>query len=176
MNKCKFQYVGETSKYLNKRFNWHNSCFRNPTAYSFCKILNTHFSKGYCKDSSYTVNIIEKLEGTGRTERNTMDFAAKPLRKARETYWMHELRTIFPYGLNDRIGNEFKTDNKHINVAAKFSSLPRKYSRANRDKNHKGVPRLLPQQFLKDLNHMLNTSIKYAPNFIRILISSMKII
>ena len=104
-NKCKLQYVGETSQNLNKRFNWHNSCFRNPTAYSFCKILNTHFSKGYCKDSSYTVNIIEKLEGTGRTERNTMDFAAKPLRKARETYWMHELRTIFPYDLNDRIGN-----------------------------------------------------------------------
>ena len=33
---------------------------------------------------------------------------------------MNELRTIFLYGLNDRIGDEFKTDNKHINVAAKF--------------------------------------------------------
>ena len=52
-----------------------------------------------------------------------MDFAAKPLRKAREIYWMHELQTIFPYGLNDRIGDEFQTDNKHINVAAKFSSI-----------------------------------------------------
>ena len=48
---------------------------------------------------------------------------------------MHELRKIFPYGLNDRIGDEFKTDNKHINVAAKFSSLSRKYIRANRGKN-----------------------------------------
>ena len=63
---------------------------------------------------------------------------------------------------------------KHINVAAKFSSLPRKYSRANRGKNHKGVPHLLPQQFRKDLNQKLNTSIKDAPNFIRISISSMK--
>ena len=97
----------EKAQNLDKRFNWHNSCFRNPTAYSFFKILNTHFSKGYCKDSLYTVNIIEKLEGTGRTDRNTMDFAAKPIRKARETYWMHELRTIFPYGLNDGIGDEF---------------------------------------------------------------------
>ena len=52
--------------------------------------------------------------------------------------------------------------------------MPRKYSRANRGKNHKGVPRLLPQQFVKDLNQMLNTSIKDAPNFIRISISSMK--
>ena len=55
-------------------------------------MLNTHFSKGHWKDSSYAVNIIEKLEGTGRTDRYTMDFAAKPLRKARETYWMHELQ------------------------------------------------------------------------------------
>ena len=123
-NKCKLQHVGETPQNLNKRFNWHNSCFRNPTACSFCKILNTHFSKGYCKDSSYAVNIIEKLGGKGRTDRNTMDFEAKPIRKARETYWMQELRTIFPYGLNDRIEDEFKTDNKYINVDAKSSSLP----------------------------------------------------
>ena len=93
--KCKFQYVGQTSQNLNERLNWHNSCFRNPTAYSFCKILNSHFSKGYCKDSSCTVNIIEKPEGAGRKDRDAMDFEAKPLRKARETYWMHELRTIF---------------------------------------------------------------------------------
>ena len=72
------------------------------------------------KDSSYTLNIIEKPEGTGLTDRNTMNFAAKPIRKARETYWIYEFRSIFPYGLNDRIGDEFKTDNKHINVPTKF--------------------------------------------------------
>ena len=114
--------------------------------------------------------LLKKLRGQ---DRNIMDFAAKQRRKARETYWMHELRTIFWHDLNGKIGDEFKTDNKHINVAAKFSCLPRKHSRANRGKNHKGVPRLLPQQFIKDLNHMLNTSIKDAPNFIRISIFSM---
>ena len=87
---------------------------------------------------------------------------------------MHELRTIFPHGLNGMIEDVFKTDNKHINIAAKFSSLPRRHS-GNSGKNHKGVPRLLPQQFLNDFNHMLNTSIKDASNFIRISISSMKI-
>ena len=51
-----------------------------------------------------------------------MDFAFNPIHKDRETYWMHVLRKIFPYSLNDRIGDEFKTDNKHINAAAKFSS------------------------------------------------------
>ena len=105
---------------------------------------------------------------------NIEDIAAKPIRTSRETYWMHELRLIFPYGLNERIGDKFKTDNKYINVAAKFSSLPRKHSRANRKKNHKGVPLLLSQQFLNDLNHVLNTNIKGIPNFIRTSISSMK--
>ena len=52
--------------------------------------------------------------------------------------------------------------------------MPRIGSRANRGKNCKDVPLLLPQQFLNDLNHMLNTNIKDAPNFIKILISSMK--
>ena len=75
---------------------------------------------------------------------------------------MHELQTIFPYGLNDRIGDEFKTDNKHINVAAKFSSLPRKHSRTNHGKNHKGFPFLSPQQFLNYLNHMLNASMIFS--------------
>ena len=81
---------------------------------------------------------------------------------------MHELQTIFPYGLNDRTGDEFKNDNKHISIAANFSSLPRKHIHANGGKNYEGVPLLLQQQFLDDLNHMLNTSIKDAPNFIRI--------
>ena len=49
-----------------------------------------------------------------------MDFAAKPIRKARETYWMHELRIIFLYRLNDRIEDEFKTHKKHLNVITKF--------------------------------------------------------
>ena len=93
---------------------------RNPTAYSFCNILNTHFGKGYCKDSSYTFNIIEKLEGAKRTDRNAMGFAAKPIRKAGETYWMHELQKFFQYGLNDRIGDEFKNDNKLINLLLNF--------------------------------------------------------
>ena len=54
-----------------------------------------------------------------------MGFATKQIRKAKETYWMQEFETIVPYGLNDRIGDEFKTYNKHIIVATKFSSLPK---------------------------------------------------
>ena len=39
------------------------------------------------------------------------------------------------YGVNDSIRDKFKIHNKHINVATKFSSLPRKHSRTNCGKN-----------------------------------------
>ena len=71
-----------------------------------------------------------------------MDVASKPVRKVRELYWMMELRTVYPYGLNDRVGEEYKTANTHINVANKFPSLPRKYIRANRGTLHKGISKL----------------------------------
>ena len=81
-NKCKL-YVGETSQNLYKLFNWHNSSFRKPTAHPFCKIWNTHFSE-IGKESPYTVNINEKLEGAGVTGKNAMHFVAKTIQKAGE--------------------------------------------------------------------------------------------
>ena len=45
---------------------------------------------------------------------------------------MKKLRTICPYGLNDRYGDEYKIENTHINVAI-FSPFfpPRKHNRIN---------------------------------------------
>ena len=68
---------------------------------------------------------------------------------------MMELRTVYPYGLNDRVG-----ENTHINVANKFPSLPRKYIRANRGTLHKGISKLLPNEFISDLSDILESSIK----------------
>ena len=56
-----------------------------------------------------------------------MNLSAKSIQKAKETYWMH--------GVNDSIQDKFKIHNKHINVATKFSSLPRKHGRTNCGKN-----------------------------------------
>ena len=61
-----------------------------------------------------------------------------------------------------------------INTLMLLSSLSRKLKCANHGKYHKNVPLLLPLQLLNNLNHMLNTNIKDAPNFIRISIFSMK--
>ena len=106
-----------------------------------------------------------------RRERETRE---RQRERQRERYWMHELHTVFLYRLNDKIWNKFETDNAHINVASKFLSLSRKYSLANCGKNHEGVPLLLPQQCLDNLNHMLNTNIKDVLNFIRTSLANMK--
>ena len=99
-NKYKFQYVGKTSQNLSKRSNRHKPWFRNLIAY-------VYFSKDHRKNSSHTVSIIENFEGTEHTDKNTMEFATKPIFNVRERYWMHKLRAIFSYSINDRIGDEF---------------------------------------------------------------------
>ena len=74
-----------------------------------------------------------------------MDVTSKPVRKATERYWMMESRTVYAYGFNDRVEDEYKTANTHnINVGNKFPSLPRKYIHANRGTLHKGISKLLP--------------------------------
>ena len=60
-DRCYLQYVDETSKPLNERFNWHRSCMKYPNKYGYCRRLTEHCVQGACKDSSYSVQIIEKL-------------------------------------------------------------------------------------------------------------------
>ena len=46
--------------------------------------------------------------------------------------------------INERIGDVFKIDNMHVNVASKFSSLPRKDSHVNTCRNCRVASCLLP--------------------------------
>ena len=117
-DKCKLQYVGGACHKLNNNFNCHNSCFRHPKKYCFCRIFNEHFQKRVFKNSSYSVTITEKLKGTDRTDRNGMDKLFQPLRKARKRFWMMELRIMYLYGLNYRYDENKK----------KMLSLPKKHA------------------------------------------------
>ena len=171
---CGLQYVGETCQKLNERFGWHKTCLNNPQKYSFCKILNSHFTSGLCKNAKYEVQILEKLEGSGRTDRNAMDISAKPLRKNRELHWMMKLRTVYPYGLNDRIGDEWKKEDTHDTVAKRFPKLDRKYTRFSRGKTRYGVNSLDPKSFCTKLKNILVNNIGDAANFIRLSLSSIK--
>ena len=96
-------------------------------------------------------------------EQTEMVWVLKPLTKARERYWMMELRTMYPYAINDRYGDEYKTENTYINMAKKFPLLPRKHNRIGL---HKGFCKLSPQEFNGKFNTMLDINIRDMPNFL----------
>ena len=95
-----------------------------------------------------------------------IDLAAKPICQVQKTYWMHELWVVLPCGLNDRVEDETKANNTHINVSSKFSTLPRKYNLADCKKKNTFVSLFLAKLFLNASNHMLNTNIKDVQDFI----------
>lgn len=171
---CGMQYVGETCQQLNSRFNGHRAGMKNPKKQTSCKILSHHFNFGVCKDSKYKVQILEKLEGNGRTERGAIDSKITSLRKSRELYWMLQLRTVYPYGLNDRVGNEFKRDTSGSLIGLNFPSLKRPYPRRCRGTRRKGEMKLDHKTFLSHFKHKLKTDLKGCLNFIRRSISSMR--
>ena len=113
-NNCHLQYVGETCQQLNERFQSHRKGFKTPSMQISCKILTSHFTKGICKGAGHSVQIIEKLDGDGRNGGKCLDPRSTKERKERELHWMLKLRTVYPYGLNDRVGNEFKTEHTKI--------------------------------------------------------------
>ena len=60
--------------------------------------------KNVCKVASFSIHILEKVEGDGFIY-GQWDFAVQNLRLQREENWMKKLRTIYPYGLNERAKN-----------------------------------------------------------------------
>ena len=91
----------------------HNSCFRNPSAYSFSKILNAHFSKGYCKYWS------EKEQEQDIQIAILWIFQLNQFERL-ESYWMLELQFFFHVILTTRLEMSLKLTIPHINVTSKF--------------------------------------------------------
>jgi len=164
-NRCYLQYVGETAQKLNERINFHKTGFRHPSKHGHCKILSDHFNVGVCKGASYKVQIVEKLEGDGRTSRGSLDPSLTQIRKKKETTWITTLRTAYPYGLNDRIGDNLSR-NDVTSVGSKFPPLSRKYSRI-RGIKHSKVNKISGKDFLHQLNRYLIFDISNTMNFIR---------
>ena len=54
------------------------------------------------------VQVLEKLKGNSRTTKNALGVSITSRRKQREKIWMPKLRTVYLYGLNDCIGDEYK--------------------------------------------------------------------
>src|SRR5580704_10857751 len=87
--RCSIQYVGETVNELRFRMNAHRQSIRDHKE----TLVAMHFN-GACSLEHLSVQPIEIISGNGRGERPIKQ------RKLREAFWMKELRTVYPYGLN----------------------------------------------------------------------------
>ena len=166
-SKCSLQYVGETAQRLNQRFSGHRQGIDGAKEDSGCRILREHFNFGLCKDASYAVTILEKLEGSGRTERDAIDLSARRKRHQKERHWMLKMRTVYPFGLNDRVGDEFQKDGDENLISSKFPKLPRQFVK-NTKGNHQYKSQMSADQFLGEIDSVLQLNVKEAMNLIRV--------
>ena len=74
------QYVGEMAQQLNIRFVTHGVSMSGKIKSNFCKWLAEHFSTGICKTAKYSVQIIEKWQGSGRTSCDAIDLGGREKR------------------------------------------------------------------------------------------------
>ena len=152
--------------------------------YTSCKRWSEHFSKGSCKDAGYTVQIIENWIGNGRTNRNSIDLGLATLRRKRESEWILKLRTLYPFGLNERV--DLNTDNESLEnvefknrddmISSHFPSLPRQFVRNenNRHVNRRRVDDMDYNAFLNSLDNCITSDLPNAANKIRISLSFIK--
>ena len=87
-NKCNKQYVGETENALHIRMNGHRS---DITTKKLDKLVAAHFNQPDHSYEDLRVMGIEKIEDHNYSRKR---------RKLRERYWIFELRTLMPEGLN----------------------------------------------------------------------------
>ena len=166
---CNLQYVGETAQRLKDWCKTHRKGINSPQKNNTCNILYGHFNSVLCKEARYTVQVIEILDGNGRDEKNNVDKEVTTLRRKRETEWMLKLRTVYPYGLNDRVGNEYRSTLTST-IAHCFPKLERKRQRLSRSRRPRQINSAI--DIILELSSILHGDIQNAMNLIRVLLDS----
>ena len=113
--RCKMQYVGETQQQFSIRMSNHRSNIGSKAS----TLLYNHFN-GLCTIEHFRAQPIETCPSKD-LKSSTSKFLLD-----REAYWMKELRTIFPYGLNDRCKGKDFTKKKDLRdvTATVFNKIP----------------------------------------------------
>ena len=73
-----------------------------------------------CPGATFSIQILEKLPGDGYLN-GKLDSAMLQLRLEKENFWIKTLRSVYPYGLNERV----KSMNKEVPTGKLFPPLPR---------------------------------------------------
>ncbi len=151
--RCSFQYVGETVQNLKDRMTQHRNCTDND---SNCYRVKEHFSQ-HCKDSEFSVHIIGKLQGNGRTDvpkGKTFEIDPDITLKRREVElgWIRRLQTSYPYGMNVKLEN-IPNKNKFNSVFGLLLS--------NKPKRKRSWSKVHATYGERDLNILVNRIIAY---------------
>lgn len=93
-NKCKKQYVGQSSRPLADRINNHLSCIRTHKQTP----IGMHFNLPNHSITDFRIHAIDHI---------TSKYNIQHLLSTKETYWQNTLLTIFPHGLNHENDNYF---------------------------------------------------------------------
>ena len=164
---CQIQYVGQTGQALCKRFSGHRSKIKNCTNGSNNMIFSRHFSEGDCKNKEYEVQIIEKLNGNGRLLNGKIDENDRRYREKREEFWIKEMKTVFPYGLNNRLHKNLDQRNEIDDPVYKDFNAKRVRGK-RRGNNQRSGNRLTATMLWnhlrnKDVNGKIKAVLKYIP-------------
>ena len=161
--RCNVQYVGESVISVNLRMNIHR---KGKTG---CEILIDHFSN-VCPGSLFSIQILEKLPGNGYAN-GVVDQQMRKYRLEREDHWIKTLRTVYPYGLNERT----KSMNADIPIGQLFPSLPRHGSKYvdHRTRNHRNST-TSHSDLDALMNHLETINIKLRANACRKILDGFK--
>ena len=158
------QYVGETAQSLNKRINIHR------TAKVGCEHTVNHY-KNVCKVHPFYIQIIETFAGTGY-KNNKLDPKDSETRLEREAYWVKQLRTLYPYGLNDRL----KGVNSADTIGTLFPPVPRHGDRPVRSRRSRNnhLPNTNVENVFINLNTLFQNNLRNAFFQIRVTLNNIK--
>ena len=164
---CQVQYVGQTGQALSKRFSGHRSKIKNCDSGSNNMIFSKHFSEGDCKGKEYEVQVVEKLNGNGRLMNGKIDENDRRYREKREEFWIKELKTVFPYGLNNRLHKNLDQRNEMEDPVYKDFN-PKRVRDKKRGKNQRSENRLTGEILwnhmnTKDTQGKIKAVLKYIP-------------
>ena len=160
---CYVQYVGETALPLHKRINIHR------TAKQGCEYFIKHY-RNDCVGSSFFIQILEVFQGSGYIN-GQLCTTAREKRLEREDFWAKTLRTVYPYGLNDKVRNI--DNNKPIGL--QLPSISRTSARAERPRNNfRSNINNNADEILKKIYHIVENDIQNAYFHIRIILNSIK--
>ena len=171
-NRCSIQYVGETVQpHMSSRMSAHIRTANKDSTEEGCRYLREHYTKGDCKDATFGVTIIEKLKGSGRDSCGTIVKEETDLRRDRERWWMTELRTIYPYGLNIRYKSTF---NNHENM--EHNHTYNKFNRIVKTNRHKIRGKRKPKGISKAKNNTDNVELQVTNLFSLLSMSIPKVV